>query len=117
VPIAACEADEEQGRKTLHSHWLIWIKYLNLIRAGCYNQNLDLRNKFRAALSGFLKEIMSASYGRKFEVSHVCKEGTVGGDVTNVFESVDDQVVRDARHKDHCYDVQGKLLLFLIQLV
>ena len=57
---------------------------------------------------------MSASYGSNFEVSHVCKEGkgTVGGNVNDVFESVDDQVVRDARHKDHCFDVQGKLLLF-----
>lgn len=37
TPKAACESDEEQGRKTLHSHWLIWIESFNLVRSMCYH--------------------------------------------------------------------------------
>jgi hypothetical protein len=109
IPIAACEADEEQGRKTLHSHWLIWLQYFNSIRHMCYNQNLQLRTQFREAVKNFAKKIMCATYGSKFEVSHVCKENTITEEVSDAFESVDNQIVRDARHKDHCFDIQGKM--------
>ncbi len=33
--IAACESDEEQGRKTLHSHWLVWIKDFKILSDQC----------------------------------------------------------------------------------
>ncbi|NND76574.1 MAG: hypothetical protein HKN39_00125, partial [Flavobacteriales bacterium] len=113
VPIAACEADEEQGRKTLHSHWLVWIKDFNSIRSGSYSENSQQRKDCEKALKEFVNQAMCASYGKDFEISHVCKEETITKKVADIFEPVNNQVIRDARHKDHCYDVEGKFVLTL----
>ena len=40
---AFCEAIEEQGRGTLHGHFLIWIKHFGLLRKLLYHKKADVR--------------------------------------------------------------------------
>jgi hypothetical protein len=107
-PLAACEADEEQGRKTLHSHWLIWIKDFSFVRQMCYHNDQTVRETARSKLSEYVQRTMCASYGDRYEVSHVCQSGVVTQFIEDAFEPLPDQVVRDGRHKDHCFSVEGK---------
>jgi len=107
-PLAACEADEEQGRKTLHSHWLIWIKDFSFVRQMCYHSDETVRETARSKLSEYVEKTMCASYGDRYEVSHVCQSGVATHPIEDAFEPSPNQVVRDARHKDHCFSVEGK---------
>jgi hypothetical protein len=107
-PIAACEADEEQGRKTLHSHWLIWIRGFEFVRQMCYHSDETVRETARSKLSEYVKKTMCASYGDRYEVSHVCQSGIATQPIEDAFEPLSNQVVRDGRHKDHCFSVEGK---------
>ena len=55
---------------------------------------------------------MCASFGSAYEVSHICKnEEEKTDDVESVFEPLSDQTVRDARHRDHCFSVEGEWYL------
>jgi hypothetical protein len=39
-------ADEEQGRKTLHQHWQIWVEDINqTLRNALFDNNKNTRNK------------------------------------------------------------------------
>ncbi len=108
-PIAACETDEEQGRKTLHSHWLVWIENFNFVRFMLYHENGNVREKAESILKSYVSRTMCASYGSGYEISHACKDDVVKTEtVENAFESLPNQVIRDARHQDHCFSVCGK---------
>jgi hypothetical protein len=108
---AACETDEEQGRKTLHSHWLIWVKDFNFVRNMCYHEDDEVREKARLKLNSYVEKVMCASFGSKYDVSHVCKDDVVKTDeVEAAFEPLSDQTVRDARHRDHCFSVCGEFV-------
>jgi hypothetical protein len=106
--IAACEADEEQGRKTLHSHWLIWIENFSFFRSLCYHSDATVREKVRMKLIEYVQKTMCASYGQRYEVSHVCQSGIDTKFVEDAFENMSLQAVRDARHKEHCFSVEGE---------
>jgi hypothetical protein len=115
-PLAACEADEEQGRKTLHSHWLIWIKDFSFVRQMCYHSDNAIREAARMKFTEYVQKTMCASYGDRYEVSHFCQVGTVTKSIEDAFEALPDQVVRDGRHKDHCFSVEGKFPLHVTRI-
>ena len=109
---AFCRADEEQGRGTLHSHWLIWIKKFNLLRKMIWNSNACTRQRAQQRYIDYINEVMSAKYG-DFEVvaKHTCKNGKmVRNYVRDTHENCEDQVLRDARHKSACYKIAGQVL-------
>ncbi len=110
IPIAACESDEEQGCKTLHySHWLVWIQGFNFVRSMCYHDDEAVKTVARSKLNSYVAKTMCASFGSGYEVSHVCDSGVETTDIVeNVFQPLPEQVIRDARHKDHCYTVHGE---------
>jgi len=109
VPTAACETDEEQGRKTLHSHWLVWIEHFNFVRSMCYHDDEQVRQEARSMLSNYVKEVMCASFGDKYKISHSCQDNLERTETAEtIFEPLSDQTVRDARHRDHCFAVSGK---------
>ena len=59
---AFCRADEEQGRGSLHSHWLIWIARINRLRKMMLSADKAER---QAAIDSFVKYVnkaMSAKY-------------------------------------------------------
>jgi len=122
VPIAVCEADEEQGRKTLHSHWLIWIKYFNSIRSGCYHKDRKQRDEFRKILQKYVKKLMCATYGDQYEITHMCLDGEIkNNSITDdkFLKEINEieQCVRDGRHKDHCFDVEGKIANYIRKIL
>eukprot|EP00984_Skeletonema_dohrnii_P006748 scaffold2406_cov92-Skeletonema_dohrnii-CCMP3373.AAC.1 len=51
VPIAYSRTDEEQGRKTLHSHWQIWVKIFNKTRNALFHSDERKRKAARDALT------------------------------------------------------------------
>ena len=49
---AFARTDEEQGRKTLHGHWLLWIKHFNAMRDALHSERAAQATEVREA---FLK--------------------------------------------------------------
>ena len=108
---AFCRADEEQGKGTLHLHWLIWIKNFNLLRRMIWNSNDCIRRRSQQRYVEYVNQVMSAKYG-DFEVivKHTCKKGEiVRRNVGDIYENCEDQVLQDARHKSTCYKVAGQV--------
>ena len=116
-------ATDEQGRKTLHWHMLAWIKNFKRLRQDIFLPKNDpkryaAREKFR----DYVNKVISATYGDEFRVQRVC----CGNDddesqsktecnppaqrASDSFEEKEPQVLRNARHKDHCLDVSGKVM-------
>jgi hypothetical protein len=50
---------EEQGRKTLHSHFLIWIKGWSKLLKGLYSANLNVRNEAAVELASYAEHVVS----------------------------------------------------------
>lgn len=112
--LAFARTDEEQGRKTLHSHWQIWVEYFNACRDALYEENDAIRTAARSAFVEYVDEVISASYGSEFTVSHTCpaaENGVITKPVSEIYKECDDKnVLRKGRHKDHCLDIRGKVL-------
>ena len=100
---AFAKADEEQGRKTLHSHWLIWVRNLGKLQSLLYSSDEDIAKEAREEFIKYIDKVMSASYGDKFEVSPRCCPN-------ESFVDRENQIFRDARHKEHFYDVNGEII-------
>jgi len=101
-------AVEEQARKTLHSHWLLWSKRLANMRDEVFSGNKDRQDKARADFCTHIDEVMSASYtDNEWTVEHKCG---ARGKVEEVFVERGPQVLRDARHKVLCHDINGKVM-------
>src|SRR6056300_2106884 len=116
VPIAYSRTDEEQGRKTLHSHWQIWVKNFNKTRDALFHTDDRKRKAARDALISYIDKVVCASYGTDFVVTHECgAEKEHDGPVTKrmheiLLEVEDKNTLRKAQHQDHCLDVKGKVL-------
>ena len=101
-------AVEEQARKTLHSHWLLWSKRLAKMRDEMFSGNKDRQDKARADFCTHIDEVMSASYtDNEWTVEHKCG---ARGKVEEVFVEREPQFLRDARHKVLCHDINGKVM-------
>lgn len=66
-------AHEEQGRKTLHGHWLLWIRHLSKIRAMLFHHNKETQRKAREEYSKYIQAVISGTYG-ELHVLHNCGE-------------------------------------------
>ena len=101
-------AVEEQARKTLHAHLLLWSKRLAKMRDELFSGNKDRQDKARADFCTRIDEVMSSSYtADDWIVEHKCGSR---GKVDEVFVEREPQVLRDARHKVLCHDVDGKVM-------
>ena len=71
------KAGKEQGRKTLHEHWLIFLRELNKCRKRLFcldgSFNTDALENFRA----YVDNIMSALYPG-FEITSCCPDNCEG---------------------------------------
>jgi hypothetical protein len=69
--IAFAPADEEQGRKTLHSHWQIWTKELDSeLRDNLFAKDPQVRATTRKKIFSIVNHLMHTSYECDFEVEH-----------------------------------------------
>jgi len=99
---------EEQARKTLHSHWLLWSKKLAKMRNELFDDIEEKRAKAREDFCARVDDVMSASYtATEWIVEHKCG---AKGKVSEVFKECGLQDLRDARHKVLCQDIKGKVM-------
>jgi len=115
VPIAYSRTDEEQGRKTIHSHWQIWVKDFNKCRDALFHSDKEKRKMAREALISYIDKVVCASYGTNFVVTHNCGKEEKGQIVTKPMHEIlceveDKNTLRKAKHQDHCLDVKGKVI-------
>ncbi len=88
-------ADEEQGRKTLHRHWQIWVEEINQsLQNALFDKDNNTRNKARQTFQEHIDNLISTSYGPQFCVTHKCKDGnnpkTMKNDIPeNIFKEKD----------------------------
>jgi hypothetical protein len=75
--LAFFAADEEQGRKTLHRHWQIWVKGINETLQNClFHEDDTARDIVRKTSCKHIDNVLTASYGSEFRITHKCiKEG------------------------------------------
>jgi hypothetical protein len=56
-PIAIMRANEEQNRRTLHGHFLIWIKNFSKVISNLFHSNTVTREEARAKLSKYVEKV------------------------------------------------------------
>jgi hypothetical protein len=102
--IAYAPADEEQGRKTLHRHWQVWVKELDMkLRQDLFHSDAMTRRCARARLQKYVDQIMSTTFGPDLILSK--EKEMVSNCVDTPFQNF-----RDARHKDLSTTIEGKVI-------
>ena len=70
---AFAAADEEQGRKTLHQHWQIWVEEIDQTVRDClFHKDDTTRVEARKTFLKHIDNVISASYGSDLYISHKC---------------------------------------------
>ncbi len=101
--VSYAPADEEQGRKTLHRHWQIWVKELDMkLRQNLFHNDAKTKQDARDRLQKYVDQIMSTTFGpnlilRTENKMSFCMDTSV-------------QNFRDARHKDLSPNIEGKVI-------
>ena len=116
IPLAYSRTDEEQGRKTLHSHWQIWIKDFDRCRSALFHRESSNKKSAREAMVSYIDKVIRASYGTDFVVTHKCertpaKESIITQPMSEILQEAEDKnILRKAQHQDHCFDIRGRVL-------
>ena len=111
--LAWCLATEEQGRKTLHGHFLLFIKNWEKVLAKMQKPGTDGYNEAKVSIKAFSESICSAQLFSDFGPNNVLKEQPVfyhencrpnRAKKHRRFtpKYVGDQAIRDMRHKVKC---------------
>ena len=106
-------AAEEQARKTLHAHLLLWSKRLSKMRDAIFDGDETKREKAKAEFEAHIDTIMSASYcdeDTEWKVTHTCKGDEKPRKVEDIFKECNRQALRDARHKVLCHEINGNVM-------
>ena len=109
-------ADEEQGRKTLHRHWQIWIEEMNQsLRNALFDNDPNTKKQARKKFLEIVDNNINASYGPQLYVKHNCVDGnnqdtTIVDTPENIFEENKPDCFREARHKDLCNVIKGNVM-------
>ena len=114
--IAFAGADEEQGRKTLHRHWQIWVKEIDQnIRDCLFHKDDKTRLEARDTFIKHIDDVLSADYGSDLYISHRCvrkdkneeSKIEIADDMLKEKKEVD---FRRARHKELYDEVKGNIM-------
>ena len=98
--VAFAAGDEEQGRKTLHRHIQLWIKGVDQkLRRNLFHENESIRQEERHKFQQYIDKIMSACFGPDLVIPD-----------DKQYTDSNAQTFRDARHKNLCKDVGGKII-------
>ena len=89
------------GQKTLHGHWLIWIKALNRLREMLFHAREDVSNAAREQYKEYINKVMSSSFGEEnLHVTHNC-----GNKKATQQETSDDvEIDEDLEHNQNKHD-------------
>ena len=113
---ALAPADEEQGRKTLHSHWQCWTKELSQkLRDQLFDNDEEKKADARKRFMQLIDNLLHTSYGPDLVVEHACNNVSVQSvsDPTpadSIFVDREPQVFRDARHKTLSHNIRGRVM-------
>jgi len=114
--LAFFAADEEQGRKTLHRHWQIWVKEIDETLRNClFHEDDTARDIARKTFCKHIDNVLTASYGSEFRITHKCVKESNDfinkQDIAEVlFQERDPYIFWHAHHKELCADIQGGLM-------
>jgi hypothetical protein len=65
--------DEEQGKKTLHRPWQMWMEEINqTLRNALFDNDNKTRNKARQTFQQHIDNVVSTSYGPQFCIRYKC---------------------------------------------
>ncbi len=114
--VAFSAADEEQGRKTLHRHWQIWVKEINQTVQNClFHEDITIRDRARKTFCKQIDSVITASYGEDLCITHNCL--SENNDVfhkqemvQNIFQEQDPCSFQRAGHKELCTEIRGGLM-------
>ena len=114
--LAFTGADEEQGRKTLHRHWQIWVQELNQTLRDClFDTDATKRKDAQKTFCKHIDNVISASYGPDLSITHRCidreeNEQLKIGIADNLFREKDATHFCCARHKELYDEVKGGIM-------
>ena len=126
--LAWCLATEEQGRKSLHGHFLLFLKNWNRVmnilqgvkdpdhRLGNWtykNAARDAREMFANACSARL--FSDFEIGKPLSECHIfshdcLRKGRKAKEIRFSVKAVENQTLRDMRHKKLCHELDGQLV-------
>ena len=80
------------GRKTLHGHWLLWIKEYMQLRQMLFHQNEAKQMEARQRLKKYIESVMNSTYG-DLPVFHNCDENAVLTEEITPMDEDEDEVL------------------------
>jgi hypothetical protein len=114
--IAFAGADEEQGRKTLHRHWQIWVEEIDQIIRDClFHKDDTTRAEARNIFLKHIDDVISASFGLDLCILHRCVNKDQNEELKidiadNLLKEKKEVDFRHARHKDLYNEVNGNIM-------
>ena len=110
-PEAAFRADEEQGRTTLHAHFLLWIKNFGKVRDQLFNQDKELQENARNKMRSYVEATFCSDYGYDQSLPVIHEECEQCAPLGEMFEQTEDlQILRDGRNKMLASEIKGEVL-------
>ena len=118
---AYCEAIEEQGRGTLHGHFLLWVNNFALLRKMLHDKDEAVRKSAKKEYVRYIDKVMSASHGNfSLDVNARCENCHTSSDINDIYKNREssgkdtstpnNQPLRDARHKTKCHDIDDMVM-------
>eukprot|EP00986_Skeletonema_menzelii_P016993 scaffold16882_cov138-Skeletonema_menzelii.AAC.1 len=105
---AFCRADEEQGRGSLHAHWLVWIKNFGHLRRLLFASDKDTKERARASYIAYVNKVMCARQcAFEVEATSACHHCETKGAIDEIFVNCSADIFREARHERGCGDIKG----------
>ena len=108
--IAILRADEEQGRKTLHAHMLVWLEDFAGLCDLLFDDDEEKRENSREAIREFVDMHFQSDYSYDDSLEVICQKCCHHGTIRELFSEADLQILRDCRNKHLSEEIQGKIL-------
>jgi hypothetical protein len=108
--------DKEQGRKTLHRHWQIWIEEINeTLRNTLFDNYPSTRKEARNTFIEIIDSTVNASYGTQLFITHNCigdnnQQTTKYDTPETIFKEKEPNCFHQARHKELYNNIKGDIM-------
>ena len=97
-------------KRQRRSFWNSRSTNIHEIRETLHSKDPVQRAQARASFLQYVDKVICAHYDNRFVVNHECRKGTVSGPAADLFQEVDVNTYREARHKDACLQHKGRLM-------
>ena len=110
-PEAICHGDEEQGRTTLHAHFLVWLKHFDNMRDLLFHNNEDIQERARDVMRQYIDHHFCSDYNYDKDLPVIHEECQQCLPLKELFYETENlQTLRDGRHKLHSSTVKGRVI-------